>query len=157
MYFIPSATDKKGRISFSIWDFSDLVTIEGTGNVGIGDPTPDYLLDMEADGVGGFYSATDHEWHNGSSRQLKQDIAPNDLDVQAILSDVQIVKYRFKTEVAENSDAPFHVGFIAEDTPGILSGKDRNSMATGDCIGLLLAVVKEQGKRIEALEKGMMK
>jgi len=73
------------------------------------------------------------------------------------LSDVQIVKYRYKTEAAENSDAPYHVGFIAEDTPEILSGKDRNSMSTGDCIGLLLAVVKEQQKDIEMLKRRMGK
>jgi hypothetical protein len=71
------------------------------------------------------------------------------------LSDLQIVKYRFKTEVAENSDAPFHVGFIAEDTPAILSCKDRNSIATGDCIGLLLAVVKEQQKELVTLKAEM--
>jgi len=132
---------------------ANAVTVLKNGKVGIGDETPDYLLDMEADASsGGYYDASDHEWHNGSSRRLKQDIAPNDLDIQDILSDVQIVKYRFKTEVAENSNAPFHVGFIAEDTPEMLSGKDRNSMATGDCIGLLLAVVKEQQKEIEKLK-----
>jgi hypothetical protein len=155
LYFIPSATDQKGRISFGIYDFNDLVTIEGTGNVGIGDATPDYLLDMEADGVGGYYSASDHQWHGGSSRRLKQDIAPNRQDIFGILDDVDIVQYRFKTEVAENPDARYHVGFIAEDTPEILSGKDRNSMATGDCIGLLLAVVKEQQKEIETLKTEM--
>jgi hypothetical protein len=131
------------------------VTVLKNGNVGIGDATPDYLLDMEADGVGGYYSASDHQWHGGSSRQLKRDIAPNDLDVQSILNDVRIVKYRFNTEVAENPNAPYHIGFIAEDTPEMLSGKDRNSMATGDCIGLLLAMVKEQQKEIETLKAEM--
>ena len=135
---------------------ADAVTVLKDGRVGIGDATPDYLLDMEVDASGGgFYDSSDHQWHDGSSRKLKQDIALNDLNVQDILSDVQIVKYRFKTEVAENPNAPYHVGFIAEDTPEMLSGKDRNGMATGDCIGLLLAVVKEQQKEIETLKTEM--
>jgi hypothetical protein len=134
---------------------ANAVTVLKNGNVGIGDETPDYLLDMETDGVGGYYSASDHQWHNGSSRSLKQDIAPNEVDVMGILDDVEIVQYRFRTETAENPDAPYHVGFIAEDTPEMLSGKDRNSMSTGDCIGLLLAVVKEQQKEIEKLKTEM--
>jgi hypothetical protein len=133
---------------------ANAVTVLKNGNVGIGDETPDYLLDMESDASGGgYYSSSDHQWHDGSSRKLKQDIAPNDLDVKDILSDVQIVKYRFKTEVTENPNAPYHVGFIAEDTPEMFTGKDRNSMATGDCIGLLLAVVKEQQKTVEDQQK----
>ncbi len=132
---------------------ANAVTVLKNGNVGIGDPTPDYLIDTETDGVGGYYSASDHQWHDGSSRVLKQDIAPNRQDVLGILDAVNIVQYRFKSEVAENSDAPYHVGFIAEDTPEILSGKDRNSLATGDCIGLLLAVVKEQQKTVEDQQK----
>jgi len=133
---------------------ANALTILKNGNVGIGIATPGYLLEMESSG-GGYYSVSDHGWHTGSSRKLKQDIAPNDLDVQGILDDVSIVKYRFKTEVAENPNAPYHVGFIAEDTPEMLTGKDRNSMATGDCIGLLLAVVKEQQKEIESLKTEM--
>jgi len=132
---------------------ANAITVLKNGNIGIKDPTPEYLLDMETDGAGGgYYSASDHSWHNGSSRLLKQDISPNDMDVRKILENVQIVKYRFKTEAAESSEAPYHIGFIAEDAPALLSGRDRNSMATGDCIGLLLAVVKEQQKEIETLK-----
>ncbi|MBN1779587.1 tail fiber domain-containing protein [bacterium] len=130
---------------------ANAVTVLKNGNVGIGNATPGYLLTMEASG-GGYYSTADHDWHTGSSRNLKQDIAPNDIDVLRILNDVQIVKYRYRSQAAENPDAPYHVGFIAEDTPEMLTGEARNSMSTGHCVGLLLAIVKEQQKRIEALE-----
>jgi hypothetical protein len=133
---------------------ANALTVLKNGNVGIGDPAPDYLLEMEASG-GGYYSMADHDWHMGSSREIKQDIEPNDIDVQAVLDDVHIVKYRYKTEAAEDPGAPYHVGFIAEDTPEMLTGKDRNSMSTGHCIGLLLAVVKEQQKEIEKLKTEM--
>ena len=53
----------------------------------------------------------------------------------------------------EDPDAPYHIGFIAEDTPELLSGKNRDSMAIGDCVGLFLATVKQQQQRIAELEK----
>ena len=76
----------------------------------------------------------------------------NQLDVLGILSQVNVVNYRYKTEVAEDLNAPVHIGFIADDTPPLLSSKEQNGMATGDCIGLLLGFVKEQQKQIAALQ-----
>ena len=127
------------------------MTVLQNGNVGIGNATPGNLLTMEESG-GGWYSASDHQWHNASSRAIKRDIQPNIMDVRQILDQVEVVNYRYKTEVQEDPDAPYHIGFIADDTPELLSGKKHDGMATGDCIGLLLAAVKEQQKRIESLE-----
>jgi hypothetical protein len=128
------------------------LVVQGNGNVGIGTSNPGYLLAMESSG-GGYYSATDHQWHNASSRAIKTDIEPNKMNISEILDEVNIVNYRYKTEVTENENAPYHIGFIADDTPSLLSGKDKNSMATADCIGLLLATVKEQKQQIESLNK----
>jgi len=132
-------------------DISDdhVFVIHGA-NVGMGNTGPDYLLEMEESG-GGYYSASDHQWHNGSSKDIKQDIVPSDIDVSKVLESVKIVKYRYKTEAAKDENAPYHIGFIGEETTPLLSGKDQNSMATGDCIGLLLAAVKEQQETIETL------
>jgi hypothetical protein len=44
-----------------------------TGNIGISKAPPAYLLDMEASG-GGYYSASDHQWHNGSSGSIKTNV-----------------------------------------------------------------------------------
>jgi hypothetical protein len=125
--------------------------MQTSGNVGIGNTNPAYLLAMESSG-GGYYSATDHSWHNGSSRTIKDDIRPNEVDVLKMLDEVKIVNYRFKSEGATEGSAPGHIGFIAEEAPDLLTGKDKNSMATGDCIGFLLAVVKEQQNTISSLE-----
>jgi len=109
-------------------------------------------LRME-NGTGGYYSATTHSWVNGSTRSIKQDIKPNEMNVGEILDKVNIVNYRYKREAAADENAPYHIGFIAEDTPELLSSKERNGMVTGDCIGLLLAAVKEQQSEIERLSR----
>lgn len=121
----------------------------GWVGIGAGKSNPFYLLDMQG---GGFYNAGDGQWHNSSSRAVKRDIGPNTMDLNGILDRVDVVNFRYRAEVERDADAPFHIGFIAEDAPELLSGRDRNSMSTGDCIGFLLAVVKEQQRRIEDLE-----
>ena len=115
---------------------------------------------METSG-GGYYSASDHQWHNGSSVRIKQDVAPNKMDVLGILDGLEVFNYRYRSEVETDPAAPYHIGFVAEEAPELLTGKGRDSMAIGDCIGFLLGVVKEQQKtidslsaRLEALEKG---
>ncbi len=128
------------------------VTVLKNGKVGIGNSSPGYLLTMKASG-GGYYNESTDQWVNGSARAIKQDIRSNAVNVQEILDGVDIMNFRYKNEVSENPDAPYHIGFIAEDTPELLSGRNRDGMATGDCIGLLLAAVKEQQKRIQALEE----
>ena len=99
---------------------------------------------------GGYYNPTTGNWVDGSSRTLKQDIKPNEMDIGQILDQVNIVNYRYKKEATADKNAPYHIGFIAEDTPELLSSKDRNGMVTGDCIGLLLAAVKEQQQQISS-------
>jgi hypothetical protein len=118
-------------------------------NIGIGTTSPSYLLTMEASG-GGYYSASDHQWHNGSSRSIKKNIALNKINVLKILDELKIVQYNYKTEI--NTDMK-HVGFIAEDTHPLLSGKDQNGQSVADCIGFLLAVVKIQQRQIKKLSK----
>ena len=146
-----AAVRADARMNIYYYDGGNLVTVRGDGNVGIGNEDPGYFLTMETSG-GGYYSAADHSWHNGSSRRIKDDIRPNEVDVLKVLNEVKIVNYRFKSEEAPAAPAPVHIGFIAEDAPELLTGKDHNSMATGDCIGLLLAAVQEQQKTIAALE-----
>ncbi len=127
-----------------------------TGYVGIGSSNPVHLLDME-NGGGGYYSSSDHQWHNGSTAAIKQDISSLSFDPFDILSKVDVKQYRYKTEAAMNENAPYHVGFIAEQTPTLLTGEKQNSMATGDCIGLLLACVKSLSEKVSELSMKLSK
>jgi hypothetical protein len=135
-------------------DKKNAVTVLKNGKVGIGTgkSSPTYLLDMDG---GGYYNSGTGQWVSVSSRESKQDIRGNSMDAQEILDQVQLVNFRYRNEVKENSDAPYHIGFIAEDTPELLSGKNHDGIYMSDCISLLIAVVKEQQKRIEALEAMM--
>jgi len=102
---------------------------------------------------GGYYDALVGCWNCTSSRAFKQDIRHNSIDILEVLDRIQVVNYRYKNEVKENPDARFHIGFISEDAPQLLTGRDQKSMATVDCIGFLLAVVKDQQETIEGQEK----
>jgi hypothetical protein len=123
-------------------------------NVGIGRTDASHLLDMEASG-GGYYSSTDHQWHNGSSKKIKKNIKNVSSSVLDILDSVNIKEYHYKNEIDTDKK---HLGFIAEETPDILTGKGKDGQAIGDCIGFLLAVVKELNNKInnfkmEAIKK----
>jgi hypothetical protein len=130
----------------------NVVTVLKNGNVGIGTATPGYLLQMESSG-GGYYNELTHAWVDGSTRAIKQDIRPNSMDLREVLDQVSVVNYRYKAEVKENPDAPYHIGFIADDTPELLSGTKHDGMQMNDCIGLLLAVVQEQQKAVEEQQR----
>jgi hypothetical protein len=112
-----------------------------------------YMLDMEASG-GGYYSSSDHQWHNGSSRKIKKDISGNKIPVFNILDNLKIRQFHYKSE---KKNDPFHIGFIAEETYELLSGKDKNSQSIADCIGFLLAVVKKLKTEIDDLKKNERK
>lgn len=81
---------------------------------------------------------------------IKRGITKLKTDVLKVLDTVDIVNYKYKSEIDDEYD---HIGFIADTAPDLLTGRDKNSMATGDCIGFLLAVVKELRKEINNLKE----
>ena len=129
------------------------VVIRNNGNVGFGNTSPGYLLTMEASG-GGYYSASDHSWHNGSSIRWKENPTPiaQSLDLVKQLTGV---RFHWK-----NSGIP-GIGLIAEDVlkivpevvmvdkenPGFCNGINYGSM-----IGLLIEAIKEQQFQIEGIK-----
>jgi hypothetical protein len=148
----PKNNVAEARMHIFYNETGNIISFAGNGNVGIGNDNPDQLLRMESSG-GGYYDAGTNQWVGGSSRVSKRDIKPNEMNLKRILDSVDIVNYRFKDQVAADPEAPYHIGFIAEDTPELLSGEKRDGLATGDCIGLLLGVVKEQQTQIERLSR----
>jgi hypothetical protein len=148
----PKNTTADARMHIFYNETGNIMSFTGDGKVGIARDNPIYLLHMEASG-GGYYNGITNQWVDGSSRVAKQDIKPNEMNIGAILDKVDIVNFRYKEEAAADSNAPYHIGFIAEDTPELLSGENRDGLVTGDCIGLLLAVVKEQQSEIDRLSR----
>ena len=59
------------------------------------------------------------------------------------------MSYLMKDDVTNE----LNVGFIAEDTEELLSGKDHNRMMMGNAIGLLIKSVQELDYRLTKLEK----
>lgn len=84
-----------------------------------------------------------------SSRKAKKDISPTLLSALDIIKDTEIVDFKY---INDTEDIP-HVGFIAEDTPEILSSPEKDRMDMVNCIGILLKAVQEITKGTEALEK----
>jgi hypothetical protein len=124
-----------------------------TGNVGIGidaSTSSTHLLAMKS---GGYYDSGTGNWVDVSSRVFKQDIvSPYSDPVLSILDSIEVVNYRYKAEVKNSEAARVHIGIIAEDAPELLVTQDKDGLSTPDCIGFLLAVVKELKKKVEDLE-----
>jgi hypothetical protein len=86
---------------------------------------------------------------NTSSRDAKENIQPFAPSAVDILNEVDIVSYNYEVE---QNDEDTRIGFIAEDTPTILSGNDHDRMDTVSVIGLVMKSVQEIDKRITNLE-----
>ena len=85
-----------------------------------------------------------------SKRAFKTNVSDFDKSALDIINATKIVNYTYKSDKKRNN----HIGFIADDTPSELSGKDKDAMVYGDCIGVLLKAIQELSKKIEDLEGG---
>ena len=127
----------------------ELFTVLGAGYIGIGSTNPSYLLQMEASG-GGYYSTSDHSWHDASSIRYKENIEEID-DALSIINQLQGVRYDWKEEYGGAAD----IGFIAEDVgqvlPEVVSwDKDDPSYANGISYAKMTALLAEGIKETNA-------
>ena len=118
-------------------------TVLTGGNVGIGNPSPDYLLTV---GTGGAY-CNGTTWVNGSDRNSKQDIAP--LDPQAVLAKVAslpITEWQYKVD----ADGARHLGPMAQDFHAAfgLNGADDKHISTVDESGVALAAIQGLNQKL---------
>ncbi|MDD5154888.1 MAG: tail fiber domain-containing protein [Candidatus Omnitrophica bacterium] len=134
---------------------AERIRINASGYVGIANTSPGYLLTMEASG-GGYYSVSDHSWHNGSSIRWKENIKPIPNALQLIMK-LQGVYFKWKPKYGGSQD----IGFIAEDVgkvlPQVVSYDPKasgfaNGMDYSKITALLVEGVKEQQKEIEGLK-----
>ena len=84
-----------------------------------------------------------------SSSKKKHNIEPLKISALDMLDEIEIVEFSYNADPTEYR----HIGFIAEDTPELLTGPGRDKMALGDCVGFLLQTVKELKEEIRRLKE----
>ncbi len=122
----------------------DRITIDGAGNVGIGQPRPSKPLEMAS----GAHVTTGGVWTNNSSRQAKENIADLTFEeASAVLAELEPVRFNYKVDAEDQ-----YIGFIAEDVPELVASKDRTGLSAMDIVAVLTKVVQAQQERIDELE-----
>ena len=109
--------------------------IADNGNVGIGTTAPTHPLQM-----GGGAYCTGTQWVDVSSREAKQDIE----DLSTETAEDTVAKLNPATFAYKAVPGEQHVGFIAEDVPGLVATADRKGMSPMDVVAVLTKVVQQQ-------------
>lgn len=98
---------------------------------------------------GGYFESLVAESFNASSsRTIKKNIDPYSDSALELLRKVLVVNYQYKTDETDHR----HIGFIAEDTPGCLTGPNHNTMSISDNIGVLIKAIQELDEKVRSLE-----
>ena len=139
----PTGVGNLLRVTRNTFPPADVFVVTGSGRVGIGRGDPSYLIHL----AGGAYS-TGTTWVNGSSRELKQDIA--DLSVEEaleVVAGLRPVTFRYRSNPDE-----LEAGFIAEEVPDLVATTDRKGVTAMDIVAVLTRVVQLQQERIDTLQ-----
>ena len=83
-----------------------------------------------------------------SARKYKKDIETFKGDALGIINSTEIVTFSYIDDETKRRK----IGFIADDTPEELSGKNHDVMDIGNCIGVLMKAIQELSARVEELE-----
>ena len=123
----------------------DRITIDGSGNVGLGRERPKRPLEMAS----GAYVTTGGVWTNNSSRQAKENIADlTSEEALAVLAELEPVRFNYKVDADDQ-----YIGFIAEDVPELVASKDRTGLSAMDIVAVLTKVVQAQQRRVDELTR----
>lgn len=87
-----------------------------------------------------FSGYVESPYFNATSKRIfKENIAVVSYSALDIIDTVCVSSFNFKEDLSKS----YKVGFIADDTHEILSGKDHDKMDMNNCIGMLLKAVQE--------------
>ena len=86
---------------------------------------------------------------NASKRELKENIEDYTDSAIDIINSTKICSFNMKGDPEKD----FRVGFIADDTDPVLSGKNQDVMDNQNCIGVLLKAVQELQQEINNLQQ----
>ena len=94
-------------------------------------------------------SITASGFYQSSSRSLKENIQPFTESALDIVNGLGVVTFNYKNSHNDHT----HVGIIAEDTPALISGKNRDGFDIATTVGILLKAVQELSDRVKKLEE----
>lgn len=126
---------------------SDVIAIEGSGEVGIGTNTPSHPLHMAS----GAHVTTGGVWMNASDSSRKYDVTDLDYGLD-ILMRLRPVHYRYKADSSQS------IGFIAQEVealiPEVVSGEEGSkAIAYGLLTSVLVNAVRELSDRNDRQSK----
>jgi hypothetical protein len=87
---------------------------------------------------------------NGSRRAYKFDIHKLNFDALGILKETDWASYRYKPKYGDPKDKK--IGFIADDTPAILSGQQHNHFDAGALATVDAQAILQLSRRMDGLE-----
>ena len=123
-----------------------LLTFGFANNDSGADTTGDFTL-MAMLTSFGVFSAT--SFKASSSRTVKENISKAEQSALDIINQIEIVNYNY----INDTDKTSRIGFIAEDTPELLSTPQHDSMDINNSIGLLLKAVQELSLEIIEIKR----
>lgn len=88
-------------------------------------------------------------WNISSSIKVKENVHPTEINATDLINQVKVVDFNY---INDDEKTP-KIGFIAENTPSLLSTPHNNVMDVANCIGLLLKANQELAARVKALEE----
>lgn len=86
---------------------------------------------------------------NASKREYKENIKLVDYSALDIINSTKICSFNMKGD----EEKAYRVGFIADDTNPIISGKNQDVMDLQNCIGILMKAVQELSSKIDKKNK----
>ncbi len=101
------------------------------------------LLALDDDGNLGLQGAL----YVRSSRYEKRDISTYEGDAVKLLNSVRVVRFRYRNETG----APEHIGFIAQDTPEQLTNPEKDAMNVTNTVSIELRATQQLAAQVNDL------
>lgn len=92
------------------------------------------------------------EGHCISTKKAKESICDNKFDSLSIIKNLRVVNFRYKKEFKNTDEVDERIGIITEESPDLLSLKDKSKLDMANIIGVLLDACQKLAKRVEELE-----
>ena len=136
------------------YDGSEMATMRANSNGGVIDIYDSTYMQIQLVGNGGVVRCVTVQ--QTSSRKVKENIKPMEAEEARKILDLEAVSFDYKNKASGTNKRGFIAEDVAEVLPNLVTAETEELPASLDYIGMipyLQAMIKEQEKRIEALEK----